>query len=201
MACDYRHEALLAAIQKRRLEDVKQLFSSGKFSVNEEIPYIFEDGKKEIITPLFWASRYNRPSICSYLLRSGADPYKHMVFDLYPLHEACDKGYSEVVEAFVGGSGRGTAGNGSSASRARGRHGHLCDVNGVTKDLDTPLHVACSRGHIQCAHILLSANADTSMRNLAGRNPLETAVHHGHNDLARLFKAHGHERELFVAVY
>ena len=171
MAYDLKYDTLLRGIQCREASDVIALFTGTKphYDVNDEIPYIFEDRKRYIVTPLYWAVRHRRPEICKYLLQNGAKPYAHMVYEYYPLHEACNRGFHKIVQLFVDAK---------------------CDLDRVTSDLDTPLHIACIRDHVECINLLLRAGADCKLKNKAGRTALEEATYHNHHDLVKLFHAH-----------
>lgn len=167
MAYDYKYERLLYTIQHGEDREAIALFASSVYDVNEEIPYIFEDMKRYTITPLYWAVRHRRSKLCKYLLKNGARPYQHAVYEYYPLHEACNRGYQEVVQEFVDAK---------------------CELNVVTIDMDTPLHISCMRGHIGCVHVLLQAGASYTTKNKAGHTPLEVALYYKHDDLVELFK-------------
>jgi len=175
MAYNLHYDRLLRTIQCGEEKEAISLFTSNLFDVNEQIEYIFEDRKRYTITPLYWAVRHRRPQVCKYLLRNGARAYEHMVYEYYPLHEACNMGYDEIVQEFVEAK---------------------CNLDQVTNDCDTPLHVACMRGHISCVHILLRAGADCNLQNKVGHTPLEAALYHNHHDMVGLFKAHDKGRPL-----
>lgn len=168
MAYDLKYDALLRAIQHGEAKEAISYFKNKIYDVNAEIPYIFEDRKQYIVTPLAWAVRHNRLLICIYLLQNGAKPYMHLVFEFYPLHDACYRGYHDIVQAFIDAK---------------------VDLNQVTEDLDTPLHLACMRGHIDVVHRLLRADANCDAVNSAGRTPLQEASYHHHHDLLKLFCA------------
>ena len=165
-----KYERMLDTIQFGKDEEAIKLFSSGQFDVNVEVPYLFEDRKKYQVTPLHWAVRYHKPKLCKFLLSNGANPYNTLVYEYYPLHEACNRGYEDIVKVFIDA---------------------MVDINRVTNDLDTPLHIACTRGNIQCVHLLLGCRADSKMQNKAGHTPLEAALYHNHQDLVQLFKTYG----------
>ncbi len=168
MAYDLKFDRLLRALQYGEPKDAISYFTKKIYDVNAEIPYIFEDRKRYVVTPLSWAVRHNRLEICVFLLQNGAKPYNHMVFELYPLHDACNQGYNDIVQAFIDAK---------------------VDMNKVTDDFDTPLHIACMRGHVDVVHKLLRAGADCEAVNSAGRTPLEEASYHHRHDLVALFRA------------
>lgn len=168
MAYDPKFDRLIQAVQYSSDEEIMMLFKNGQYSVNEEILYIFQDRKQYTVSPLYLSVVNRRVRVCRYLLQGGAKPFVHLVYEYYPLHEACSKGYDDIVHEFVAAK---------------------CNLNVPTSDHDTPLHIACMRGHIPCVSELLRAGADSSIRNCQQRTPLEEAVYHNHHELVKLFEA------------
>ena len=169
MSFESGYDQLLETIQEGKLKSLERLILWDKlYSVNEKIPFRSEEGKQYIITPLYWAVRSRQREICRYLLKNGANPWKHMVYDYYPLHQACSQGDTAIVEEFINSSG--------------------CNLDIVNIDCDTALHIACMRGHIECVTKLLQAGANPSLRNAKGHTPLEAAQYNNHGDLFPLFK-------------
>lgn len=165
-------EPLLKAISDGDLPALDRLFASGHYSVNSEIRYYSEDDKHYYITPLYWAVKVNQREVCRYLLRMGADPFNHMVYEYYPLHEACSRGSSGIVQEFIEAE---------------------CRLDQPNCDGDTPLHIACLRGHIDCIQLLLSAGADRTVRNTKKQTPLEVAQYNNQTDLYKLFEVFDRE--------
>ncbi len=161
-----RHEKMLDTIRLGTENEAIALFSDGGYDVNTKVEYTFDDRKKYLVTPLAWAVRYKRPQLCRYLLKNGADPYSTLIYDYYPLHEACNRGFNDIVKIFID---------------------MKCDINRVTSDNHSPLHIACMRGNIECARLLLDSGANKNVRNNNGRNPLELGIYHGQSDLHQLF--------------
>ena len=161
-----RHEKMLDTIRLGTESEAIALFSEEGYDVNTKVDYTFDDRKKYIVTPLTWAVRFNRPLLSKYLLENGADPYSNLVFDYYPLHEACNRGYEEIVKIFIKMS---------------------CNIDRVTSDSHSPLHIACMRGNIECARLLLDAGANREVKNNKGQTPLELGIYHGQNDFYQLF--------------
>lgn len=164
-----RHERMLDTIRHGTENEAIALFSEEGYDVNTEVDYTFDDRKKYIVTPLAWAVRYRRPQLCKHLLDNGADPYSNLVFDYYPLHEACNKGFDHIVKIFIGVE---------------------CDIDRITNDHLSPLHIACMRGNIECARLLLEAGANRNVRNNKGQTPLELGIYHGQTDLYQLFSCY-----------
>lgn len=165
-----RHEKMLDTIRGGTENEAIALFSEECYDVNTVVNYTFDDRKKYKVTPLAWAVRCRRPLLCRYLLQNGADPYSHLVFDYYPLHEACNKGFDEIVKIFVE---------------------LKCDIDHVTADNLSPLHVACMRGNVECARILLEAGANQELKDNKGQTALELGIYHGQTGLDQIFSCYG----------
>lgn len=55
----------------------------------------------------------------------------------------------------------------------------------------TPLHEACSRGHLEVAQTLLLYGANHSETALSGIRPLHEAIENGHVEIVRLLISYG----------
>lgn len=161
-----RHEKMLDTIRGGTEKEAVALFSEEGYDVNTKVDYTFDDRKRYVVTPLAWAVRSKKPQLCRYLLNNGADPYSNLVFDYYPLHEACNRGYTDIVKIFIETK---------------------CDIDRVTSDHHSPLHIACMRGNIECARLLLEAGASRETRNTKDQTPLQLGIYHGQGDLNRIF--------------
>ena len=168
-AYDPYYGDMLDAIQFGSVEEAIHLFSRKGYDVNTEIEYVFDDGKKYNVTPLYWAVRYRKPKLCKYLLDHGARSFNNLVFEYFPLHEACSRGYSDVLRVFIDSK---------------------IDLNKATPDGDTPLHIASMRGHVECVHLLLNAGANSTLCNKAGRTPVQEALYQHQDDLIQLFQVY-----------
>ena len=171
-----RHEKMLDTIRGGTENEAIALFSEEKYDVNTVVDYTFDDRKKYKVTPLAWAVRCRRPLLCRYLIQNGAEPFTHLVFDYYPLHEACNRGFDEIVKNFVE---------------------LKCDIDHVTADKLSPLHVACMRGNVECARLLLEAGASQDLRDSKGLTPLELGLYHGQMGLDQIFSCYGKGRGHF----
>lgn len=175
-----RHEKMLDTIRLGTENEAIALFSEEGYDVNTKVDYTFDDRKKYVVTPLAWAVRCKRPQLCRYLLKNGADPYSNLIFDYYPLHEACNRGYDDIVKIFID---------------------MKCDINRFTSDHHSPLHIACMRGNVECARLLLEAGASREVRNNSGKTPLELGIYHGQSDLQRLFSHYSDGELTFKLVH
>jgi ankyrin repeat protein len=54
------------------------------------------------------------------------------------------------------------------------------DVNAIQMDGQTPLHLACEKGHLDIAQLLLESAADFNAVNKDGFSSLHLACHEGH---------------------
>ncbi|EKX31200.1 hypothetical protein GUITHDRAFT_101089 [Guillardia theta CCMP2712] len=54
------------------------------------------------------------------------------------------------------------------------------NISQVTRHGRTPLHYAADQGHLECARVLLNAGADTNLRDIDDRTPLQLAKNAGH---------------------
>jgi len=131
---------------------------------NAEIPQRFESGVVFILTPLYEAAKLNRPEICELLLQSKADPFAHPVYNLFPLHCACNEGHVHVVEVFT-------------------RHLPTDKLNFSNTNGDTPLHIAALRGHLDCVKTLLARGADPCIANCNGKTAAQEAEKNQHYSL------------------
>jgi len=69
---------------------------------------------------------------------------------------------------------------------------HECklDINGRDFNGDTPLHDAVRFDHLPVVQVLLDANADVSILNKSGLDPLGVALQHGHEKIVQALKNH-----------
>ena len=131
---------------------------------NAEIPQRFESGVVFVLTPLYEAAKLNRPEICRLLLQSKAEPFAHPVYNLYPLHCACNEGHVQVVEVFT-------------------LYLTTEQLNFKNTNGDTPLHIAALRGHLNCVKILLTKGADPCIANSNGKTAAQEAEKNQHYQL------------------
>ena len=140
--------------------------------------------------------------IVSLLLEKGATP----PYDL-PFMQACIKGHADVVRLLLERTHIDVTGviNESKHTllhlacvqgwpaevvKALIREGHaqvdVCSTNG-----QTPLHVACSRGHTALAQVLLEeGHADVSKEDFLGNTPLLFACENEYTDIVHLLIQH-----------
>ena len=128
---------------------------------NAAIPQRFESGVVFTLTPLYEAAKLNRPEICELLLQSKAEPYAHPVYNLFPLHCACNEGHVLVVEVFT-------------------RHLTTEQLNYRNTNGDTPMHIAALRGHLDCVKTLLSKGANPCIANCNEKTAAQEAEKNQH---------------------
>ena len=84
------------------------------------------------------------------------------------LHKACDRYRGDVTEVL-------------SLVYVRGHKINVQNNNG-----DTPLHLACSKGHSGIVETLMLAGADETITNDEGKTPAQVAESEGHSELLKL---------------
>ena len=152
---------------------------------NAEIPQRFESGVVFTLTPLYEAAKLNRPEICELLLQSKAEPYAHPVYNLYPLHCACNEGHVLVVEVFT-------------------RHLTTEQLNYKNTNGDTPMHIAALRGHLDCVKTLLLKGANPCIINISGKTAAHEAEKNQHYQVVEYINSFfkDHQSKTFTwAVY
>lgn len=70
-------------------------------------------------------------------------------------------------------------------------HNATCDLNGKDNAGYTPLHEACTRGHVKIARILLQYGANVNQAAPGGISSLHEAVENDHIEVCRLLLAYG----------
>lgn len=65
------------------------------------------------------------------------------------------------------------------------------DVNVIDKNGNTPLHMACSNGHLEPARLLLHSKANHLFKNLRGETPLHLACKWGSEEIVELLFQEG----------
>ena len=138
---------------------------------NAEIPQRFESGVVFVLTPLYEAAKLNRPEICELLLQSKAEPYAHPVYNLFPLHCACNEGHVLVVEVFT-------------------RHLTTEQLNYRNTNGDSPLHIAALRGHLDCVKTLLSKGANPCITNSNEKTAAQEAEKNQHYQIVEYINSY-----------
>ena len=80
------------------------------------------------------------------------------------LHIAAGRGYLKICEVLLD-------------------YGKLADINSLNKNLDSPLHVACSAGFLQVTQLLVRSGSEINRKNLDGNTPLHLACLNGNAEL------------------
>ncbi|KAK7216377.1 hypothetical protein V2G26_004380 [Clonostachys chloroleuca] len=154
-------------------------------------------------SPLFWAIKERRKSVCDLLygntyLNKRLRNFKGMT----ALHQAAGFGDQAIVELLLH----------DQDVNAKDRYQHtplhlaaetgheavvrlLCEKGACTDAQDDqgwiPLHTAASYGHEAIARLLLEKGANIEAQNKYGWTPLYTAVSYGHEVIAKLLRENG----------
>ncbi len=140
-------------------------------------------------TPLFWMCQlgcYRRKvEVAALLLEKGADPNIANFNGITPLHEACLRGYTELVTLLLKqGANVKNDTSGISPLHSACSKGHTAIAALLLKSYPhlkdtidyrriTPLHEACSKGYIEIVTLLLEKGANPN----AAKNDGTTALH------------------------
>jgi len=121
-------------------------------------------------TPLWWAIAEDHEAVVRLLLQSEKSlAVMTNLEQLTPLHEAARLGSARMVKLLLPAYGASSHGSGR-LRKARPR----VDVRGG-KGLQTPLHLACGRRHLEASAFLLTAGADPQVACSLGRTALHYA--------------------------
>lgn len=179
-----------------------------------EVPLV-EDGR----TPLFWAMRSYNLSVVKHLLDFGASTSAITTFQRTLAMDACQLGFVEVLplllERHNNVDARQQEGWTVLHLAANGFEGHErppltkdfdarrrdltaaeillsrgADIEAISGDGRTPLHLAAQAGSIEIAQLLIDRGADIT-RNLGGGTPLHFAARQSSTNIAELLIGHG----------
>lgn len=158
-------------------------------------------------TPLHLAASGGYTNVCSLLIAHGGAVDARDRWGRTPMTDAQNNKHVEVTELLQ----RNGATDESDSSADRPSHElmmfvHKGNLDAVRErlvagasatfsdyDLRTPLHLACSEGHVEIAELLLVNGADPSVRDRMGHSPVDDAVKNGHRTILRVLKQYGAE--------
>lgn len=149
------------AAKEGRTEDATKVLARGA-DINE---------KKEFGTPLHYAASFGQPDMIGFLIDRGA--YVDAWIDPIgtPLICAAGAGRKDCVEALL-------------------ERGANVNATGASTMKATAMHHAALHGHTEVVEILLQHGADSDMRDLAGRTPLDAALFGQQQATADLLRRH-----------
>jgi ankyrin repeat domain-containing protein 17 len=159
-----------------------------------------EHRTKDGCTPLMLAAREGHYNVAKLLLDSGAEVNVPSGSENnIPLTLACWKGHKDVVELLLERRSKIEHRNkaGCTPLMLAAREGHLdatkllldhgaqINVPSGSND-DTPLTLACWKGHTKVVHLLISKKSNIDHQTKTGCTPLMEATREGHVGVARL---------------
>jgi len=173
-ACQFGHLTVVKALLKA-VPDIAD--DSDKSAV----PLLLAEKSLEIInssddkgkTPLAWSVDVNRLDMVNFLVQKGArsDTPNPTGLKMTTLHVVSQDGRTEILEV-------------------------LLPAKDSPLDLDiqdaygnTPLHLACEKGHKDNVRLLLAAKANFETQNNGGMTPFHLACKFGHSDVVDLLVA------------
>ncbi|KAL9951413.1 hypothetical protein ACROYT_G044072 [Oculina patagonica] len=115
-------------------------------------------------SPLLWATTGRHVECVKVLLQAGASVTSQG--NWHALHEACKKGYTELVQVLIDAA---------------------APVNNPVRYSGgapwSPLHIAVRQGHLDCVKLLIRAGADVNSVNAGKHTPLHEAAYRGFDDI------------------
>ena len=163
----------------RDLDGRSPLHYAARFGAAASVQALLAAGADPVLrdrarcTALFLAAEHGRTEVVSLL--TEANPNMVNVWNedyVMPVHHAAADGNLEILEILIKADAT------------------LDDV-GYTHQKTTALHLAVARGHIKVVKRLLAAGADTGIRDIHGRTPLELAAEFKNFDMLEVFKRAG----------
>ncbi|TYZ67956.1 hypothetical protein PybrP1_000454 [[Pythium] brassicae (nom. inval.)] len=138
------------------------------------------------------------------LVRLGADVHARDSAGITPLYIACARGHSSIVRLLVdaGAACASMGPNDESPLHIAAQENHLAcietllvhgqaDVDGLTRDRCTALHLACQRGNTQVAECLLEHGANVNALTVSDETPLLKASRMSQFHTVKLLMARG----------
>eukprot|EP00178_Gracilaria_changii_P007339 TRINITY_DN233_c0_g1_i2.p1 TRINITY_DN233_c0_g1~~TRINITY_DN233_c0_g1_i2.p1 ORF type:complete len:1745 (-),score=208.95 TRINITY_DN233_c0_g1_i2:1936-7170(-) len=177
-------------------DEVLEKIESGRASVK------FADYDRR--TPLHIAAAEGHANICALLIDRGADVNAKDRWGHTPLWDAKMNGHRDVQELLQRHNGTDNSFAMDVTSfelmqfAAKGdleavRDRIVAGAKATFQDYDrrTPLHLACSEGHVEVAELLLVNGASHSARDRVGRSPVDDAVTNGHRKILCVLRQYG----------
>ena len=128
--------------------------------------------------PVLLASQHGKPDALCALVRGGADVDESTNHGMRPLHNAARGGHSRCIDVLCEGGAKVDA-----REQARGTsapHTHARPPTHAQILLQTPLAMAASAGHVDCAAALLGHGARATVYDVNGWRPYTHALFRGH---------------------
>jgi hypothetical protein len=153
-------------------EDVVLLLLAAGANPNRTGPEPTLKTRRNGASPLGAAVVEGHGNIVGILLRAGSNPRGVDDFGDSPMHDACRRNQSEIVQMLLS--------------------------FGVDKDKEvdvnedsTPLFVACTWGGRETVAVLLHSGANTKKANKHGETPLGIATRYGHKEIVEMLQKAG----------
>ena len=152
----YGYTPLYYAVKKKNVDIAKVLV---EFAGSDDIVNVFDNNDR---TPLYWACANGHIEMVNFLLEKGAKIFTERERE-NPLHLVVELGDFHLVTVLI--------------------ESGIVDVNIINQCYDTPLHVACLKGHLKIVQFLLRKGADVNMKGNFGHTPLHRAIKIGYFDI------------------
>ncbi|CAC5382379.1 unnamed protein product [Mytilus coruscus] len=196
-----QNTALCAAVTTGQKDVVEYLIKNCEADVNQKGIFTDEKDNQYKVPPIWCAAESGRVDIASVLLFYGADVNDCSDTESTPVRCACFMNHQPMVEFLVENGGNISKTNmygGTCLMNSVGCSGLVdfliakgVEVNSVDVNDWTALHYAAKEGHVNSTRILLTNNADYTIRNKTNRTALELAAFNGHDLVVDTFLQEG----------
>ncbi|KAI0566278.1 Serine/threonine protein kinase [Gracilaria domingensis] len=204
-------DVLVSAVDQQNYTDCLKLIDLCSKGLHDEVLEKIESGLASVKfadydrrTPLHIAAAEGHTSICTLLIERGADVNAKDRWGHTPLWDAKMNGHRNVQELLLRHNGTDNSFSMDVTSfelmqfAAKGdleavRDRIVAGAKATFQDYDrrTPLHLACSEGHVEVAELLLVNGASHSARDRVGRSPVDDAVTNGHRKILCVLRQYG----------
>ncbi|CAG2209775.1 unnamed protein product [Mytilus edulis] len=196
-----QNTALCAAVTLGHKDIVEYLLKNCEADINQRGIFIDEKDNQHKVPPIWCAAESGRVDIASLLLFYGADVNDCSDTESTPVRCACFMNHQLMVEFLVENGGNLSKTNiygGTCLINSVGCSGIVefliakgVEVNSADRNGWTALHYAAEEGHVNSVRILLTNNADYTIRNKGNRTALNSAAFEGHDMVVEEFMQNG----------
>ncbi|KAL2713882.1 protein fem-1 CG6966-like isoform X1, partial [Vespula squamosa] len=151
---------------------------------------VFDGETIEGAPPLWCAAAAGHIELVKLLVQRGANVNSTTKTNSTPLRAACFDGHFEIVRFLVK--------NGAGFVKSHGNtiYSHFADIEMANRHGHTCLMIACYRGHIGIAKLLLAWNVDVNRKSVRGNTALHDCAESGSLEILKLLVQHGAQMDV-----